>query len=216
MTWPLSISFCSGKISLVSSPVDVLLEINLDFLILPDLGLVVVRDDPALDCLWDGFFAAEPGHPILARAIENFVCGSLCPLGESVKSTFRLDMQSNFVPGFVESSVPGQVESRSLILMVRWMRAVLSVLLCLLVVLLLDFLTQCLVSQMSRHDAGAFRCSDVDRNLLVASTDLVTLESIQERTRWLKRNTGKGDQDTRGTNVDESIAMVVRIETASS
>lgn len=36
---------------------------------------------------------------------------------------------------------------------------------------------------MSREDTGAFRCSDIDRNLLVATTGVlgVTLDSIHER-----------------------------------
>ena len=42
----------------------------------------------------------------------------------------------------------------------------------------------CLHFKMSKDDTGAFRCSDVERNLLVASTAMLglTTESLESRT----------------------------------
>lgn len=50
-----------------------MLETNLDALIESGTSFVAPRDDDKLlkNCLWNGFMAAEPGHAILARAIEH-------------------------------------------------------------------------------------------------------------------------------------------------
>lgn len=58
--------------------VDVLLETNLDDAIPPDVGFMVPRDEPGRSfdqqmCLWNGFLAAAPGHPYLAKTIELVV-----------------------------------------------------------------------------------------------------------------------------------------------
>jgi hypothetical protein len=63
----------------VYADVDVLVVSKLDALITDDVGFVIPLDlqrfppsDGAL-CLWNGFMAASPGHPYLAKAIENVV-----------------------------------------------------------------------------------------------------------------------------------------------
>lgn len=55
----------------VFAAVDLMLETNLDALIEPGTSFVAARGkDPLLpNCLWSGFVAAEPGHPVLAAAI---------------------------------------------------------------------------------------------------------------------------------------------------
>jgi hypothetical protein len=59
---------------------------------------------------------------------------------------------------------------------------------CWIVVLILLLVSHiaflCLRSKMSKDDTGAFRCSDVERNLLVASTAMLglTTESLESRT----------------------------------
>jgi hypothetical protein len=60
---------------------------------------------------------------------------------------------------------------------------------CWIVVLICLFLVShiasiCLCFQVSKDDTGAFRCSDVERNLLVASSAMLglTTESLQSRT----------------------------------
>jgi len=57
---------------------DILLESNLDRVIPPSVGFVTAQDEPGekigyRSCLWNGFLASAPGHPFLARTIENVV-----------------------------------------------------------------------------------------------------------------------------------------------
>jgi len=62
----------------VYADMDVLLETNLDAAIPGDLGFMTPVDEPGMSaghrmCLWNGFIASAPGHPFLARVIENVV-----------------------------------------------------------------------------------------------------------------------------------------------
>ena len=57
---------------------DVLLESNLEKSIPPDVGFLTPIDEPGVSvghrmCLWNGLLAVAPGHPILAKAIELVV-----------------------------------------------------------------------------------------------------------------------------------------------
>jgi len=62
----------------VYADMDVLLESNLDASVGPDVGFMVPVDEPGSPvnlrmCLWNGFIAAAPGHPFLAKAIQSVV-----------------------------------------------------------------------------------------------------------------------------------------------
>mmetsp|Transcript_27551 Transcript_27551/g.66995 ORF Transcript_27551/g.66995 Transcript_27551/m.66995 type:complete len:759 (+) Transcript_27551:85-2361(+) len=63
----------------VYADMDILLETNLDLAIEPDIGFMVPEDEPADSvgqnkmCLWNGFIASAPGHPFMAKAIESVV-----------------------------------------------------------------------------------------------------------------------------------------------
>lgn len=62
----------------VYADVDILLESNLDAVLKPDVGFMVPIDKPGRGsgrghCVWNGLLAAAPGHPYLAKAIENVV-----------------------------------------------------------------------------------------------------------------------------------------------
>jgi hypothetical protein len=74
--------------------VDVMLETNLDALIEPGTSFLAPRDHDKLleNCLWNGFMAAEPGHSILARAIEHVLRTVLT--GGSEAERFILAMSS--------------------------------------------------------------------------------------------------------------------------
>jgi mannosyltransferase OCH1-like enzyme len=80
----------------VYSDMDVLLESNLDVAIAPDVGFVVPVDEPGTPvnkrmCLWNGFIAAAPGHPFLAEAIETVV--------NNVRNRFTsVDVDATFCP----------------------------------------------------------------------------------------------------------------------
>jgi hypothetical protein len=63
----------------VYGDIDILMTSNLDDLIHNDTGFLVPLDkvpfmvENLTLCLWNGFMAASPGHPYLAKAIENIV-----------------------------------------------------------------------------------------------------------------------------------------------
>jgi hypothetical protein len=51
-----------------------MLETNLDIIIKSPTTFVAVRSPGLLDnCLWVGFIASTPGHPVIALAIENII-----------------------------------------------------------------------------------------------------------------------------------------------
>lgn len=62
----------------VYADMDIMLEANLDLAVGPDIGFMVPQDEPGIPsnhrmCLWNGFIAAAPGHPFLAKTIETVV-----------------------------------------------------------------------------------------------------------------------------------------------
>mmetsp|Transcript_1235 Transcript_1235/g.2885 ORF Transcript_1235/g.2885 Transcript_1235/m.2885 type:complete len:744 (-) Transcript_1235:64-2295(-) len=62
----------------VYADMDVLLETNLDAAVPGDVGFMTPVDEPGMSvghrmCLWNGLIASAPGHPFLARVIENVV-----------------------------------------------------------------------------------------------------------------------------------------------
>jgi Glycosyltransferase sugar-binding region containing DXD motif len=80
----------------VYADVDILLESNLDKAIPPEIGFMVPIDEPGTPvnkrmCLWNGFIAASPGHPYLAKAIETVV--------NQVRNRFTsVDVDATFCP----------------------------------------------------------------------------------------------------------------------
>ena len=74
----------------VYADVDILLESNLDSVVAPDIGFMVPMDQPDA-CVWQGFIAAAPGHPFLAKAIETVV--------NQVRNRFTsVDLDASFCP----------------------------------------------------------------------------------------------------------------------
>jgi len=62
----------------VYADMDVLLSADLDVAIPGNIGLMTGIDEPGIEfghryCLWNGFIAAAPGHPIIAKTIEMVV-----------------------------------------------------------------------------------------------------------------------------------------------
>eukprot|EP00978_Attheya_sp_CCMP212_P037543 scaffold178095_cov48-Attheya_sp.AAC.2 len=62
----------------VYADMDVLLEVNLDEAVAPDVGFMTPIDEPGIkvghrSCLWNGLLAVAPGHPFLAKTIELVV-----------------------------------------------------------------------------------------------------------------------------------------------
>lgn len=62
----------------VYADMDIMLETSLDLAVEPDIGFMVPQDEPGTPvdhrmCLWNGLIASAPGHPFLAKVIETVV-----------------------------------------------------------------------------------------------------------------------------------------------
>jgi hypothetical protein len=60
----------------IYADIDVLLESNLDHAVDPNIGFMMSQDKPGRQmdrqmCLWNGFIAAAPGHPFLAKVVQT-------------------------------------------------------------------------------------------------------------------------------------------------
>ncbi|CAJ1962735.1 unnamed protein product [Cylindrotheca closterium] len=81
----------------VYADMDILLETNLDLAIESDIGFMVPEDEPADSvgqhkmCLWNGLIASAPGHLFMAKAIESVV--------NNVRNRFTIvDIDATFCP----------------------------------------------------------------------------------------------------------------------
>jgi hypothetical protein len=165
----------------VYADVDILLESTLDFSVADDVGFMVPVDEPGIPvdkrmCLWNGLIAAAPGHPFLLQAIETVVNqvrnrftavdtdATFCPdpeisvlhafdtlftagpclLGASLNRVLGRDPQTGFKPGLIvpPTDVRHEIPGRTVIL------------------------------AQNKWDMGAHRFTWLERNLVVAATDL--------------------------------------------
>jgi Glycosyltransferase sugar-binding region containing DXD motif len=174
----------------IYADIDVQLETDLDRFITTNLSLVVPRDVP-LDywpssnyCLWNGLLGSAPGHPIIAKALEDIVTtienrhdyydveGRLCSkhpvavwklrtlpililtgpcaLGMSMNAALG---NSDVLAGFEL----GLLNTNNLSLASRYP---------------VDYFWGDVMTLLTdRYDIGELRFTDIDRNLLVASTN---------------------------------------------
>jgi hypothetical protein len=132
-------------------------------------------------CLWNGFIAAAPGHPFLAKAIETVVNqvrnrftsvdvdATFCPspelsilhafdtlftagpclLGASINRVLDRNPQTQYVAGEIDSSTGQDNEDSSAGIPGRTV-----------------------ILQQNKWDMGAHRFTLLDRNLVVAATDM--------------------------------------------
>lgn len=166
----------------VYADVDILLDANLDAAIGPDIGFMTPHDMPGhgpdrVMCLWNGLIAAAPGHPFIAKAVEtvvnnvrnrftsvdydNMFCpnpelsimhsfdtlftAGPCIMGGSVNMALGRHGQTSFVPGEIDlSQVPNskKIPGKAIIL------------------------------KQNKEDMGSHRFTNVENNLVVASTDM--------------------------------------------
>lgn len=184
----------------VYADIDVKLDVDLDGFITKDLSFFVPRDVPfdywpnSNFCLWNGLMGAAPGHPIIAQAIEDILNivlnrvdyldleGSLCSrdlnteiwklraipililtgpcaLGRSVNHALG---NNSTLQGYPIGWLPSQEVSRNHEPTDYFWGDALTLL-------------------SDRYDLGELRFTDVERNLLVASTnqDLIAKEAIK-------------------------------------
>lgn len=164
--------------------VDVLLETNLDAAVAPDVGFVAPMDEPGTTlgermCLWNGFLAAEPGHPALAKAVETIVnqvrnrftsvdvAASFCP-GPELSILHRYDFLFTTGPCLLGASlnralgrhpqtsfVPGIIPS--------------------------DKVGRSLILHQNKTDLGAHRFLNRDEKRIVAATDLIEQKEVPKK-----------------------------------
>jgi Glycosyltransferase sugar-binding region containing DXD motif len=165
----------------VYADVDILLESTLDFSVADDVGFMVPVDEPGIPvdkrmCLWNGLIAAAPAHPFLLQVIETVVnqvrnrftavdtdatfcpnpelsvlhafdtlfTAGPCQLGASLNRVLGRNAQTGFKPGEIKGAKGGRgdIPGRTIIL------------------------------AQNKWDMGAHRFTWLERNLVVAATDL--------------------------------------------
>jgi len=219
----------------IYADMDILLESNLDAVISGDVGFMSPVDEPGArishrHCIWNGLLATAPGHPFLAKTIEVVVNsirnrftgvdydGMLCPdpqlmmshkfdtlfttgpciLGYAINKVLGNHPQKQFDAGDVEhDNARVIIPGRSIIL------------------------------NQNKNDMGAHRFTWLDKNLLVAATDLPDNDdrqncSNEEECKEKKEHTHysvvRGRHDIYGLEklytdnkkADENIEIIVR------
>jgi hypothetical protein len=177
----------------IYADIDVQLDVNLDSFLTNNLSFFVPRD-VAIDhwpranyCLWNGLLGAAPGHPIIARAVEDLMNrilnrqdyydmeGSVCrqnpeaeiwklrsfpillvtgpcALGISVNGAFgRGNLVQGFDLGWLPEGTFSSAENNGTLSDSSWGDA--------------------LILSTDRFDMGELRFTDINRNLLIASTN---------------------------------------------
>lgn len=203
----------------VYADVDILLESNLDLAVEPDIGFMVPMDEPDA-CVWQGLIAAAPGHPFLAKAIETVVNqvrnrytsvdidATFCPtpnfkvlhmfdvlftagpclLGASMNRVLGRHGQTLLVPGdllpedldhgasFVLSNNSSKIPGRTVVL------------------------------KQNKWDMGCHRFSYVDRNIIVAATDLENSDDRLNKKVEKKEVEEKSEDEEEGEKSDDESA----------
>jgi hypothetical protein len=170
----------------VYADVDVLLDGSLDSFITPTMSFFAPRDAvgeyaQGPYCLWNGLLGAAPGHPFIVRAVERLVnlildrsdlldfereialksgrdtelwkvrvlpelmLSGPCALGVSVNEVLENSPVTNIDVGWMANTSEVYNPSE---------------------------LGDVLILMQDKHDMGAMRFTDVERNILVASTDM--------------------------------------------
>ena len=200
----------------VYADVDILLDANLDLAIAPDVGFMSPHDLPGdrVDrrmCLWNGFIAAAPGHPFIAKAVEvvvnnvrnrftsldydNMFCpnpelsimhsfdtlftAGPCIMGGAVNMALGRHGQTSFNPGEIDltqSAKSKKIPGKAIIL------------------------------SQNKEDMGSHRFTNVENNLVVASTDMPGADdrSVQENApvHYSKAHVRKGIYGLKGVYKD--------------
>ena len=165
----------------VYADVDVSLDVDLDSFVTPDLSFFVPRD-VALDywpdsnyCLWNGLMGAAPGHPIVAQAVEDV-------LNRILLRQDYLDVERDMCRAEGPSIPVWKLRSFPILLLTGPCALGISVNAALGRPRLSGFdlgfqatndslIGDVLVLLADRYDLGELRFTDIDRNLLVASTN---------------------------------------------
>ncbi|GKY99504.1 hypothetical protein MPSEU_000904600 [Mayamaea pseudoterrestris] len=170
--------------------IDLLLESAVELAIEPDVGFMAAMDEPTKvnSCLSKSFFAAAPGHPFLARAIETLV--------NQVRNRFSLvDMDNAYCPN------PG-------LFAIRYDKASFVTGSCMLGTSVnrvvgrppmfpfnagelnhsqSNLPGRTIILKQHKYDMGGKRFTSVDRNLIVAVADVEVTEESDEHEKLTNR-----------------------------
>ena len=171
----------------IYADIDVMLDTTLDSFVTPTMGFFVPLDAVGQQvnekfCLWNGLIGSAPGHPYIIRAVErmmnlvlnradlydmereicrnekhmgetwktriepNLLLSGPCALGVTVNEAIGRDPVSNFDEGL--AALAANTAD------------------------LQNNLGDTLVLVLDKNDLGALRMSDVDRHIIVATTDM--------------------------------------------
>ena len=189
----------------IYADIDVLLETTLDTFITPEVSFFGPRDIPCeyageAFCIWNGLLGAEPGHPIVVRAVERMVNliqhradmydmeQEICQRNGPSASIWKLRAQPLlFLTGpcglgvaLNEAMGKGSLASVPLGWSLAQNREAVGD---------IDH-GDVLILVGDKHDLGEFRFSDPERNFIVASTDLQDLD--RSRFSWETEGTSRG------------------------
>lgn len=163
----------------VYADVDTLLGPFLDSAIPPDAGFVVGLDEPGKrigkgHCVWNGFLAATPGHPFLAKVIETVVnnihqrftsvdvARTFCPLPE-------MSIITSFSPLFVAG--PCMLGSIMNKVLGRHGQAPIEAGTLSTSNASIEIPGRIIILHQNKLDMGAHRFTSLEQNLIVLSTD---------------------------------------------
>lgn len=180
----------------VYADVDILLEATLDAIVEPDIGFMVPHDEPDA-MVWQGFIAAAPGHPFLAKAIESVVNGvrnrftsididaTFCPT-PNYKVLHMFDVLFTAGPGLLGASINRVLGRHGQTLLPPGDLIPENDEGADFVKVPLDHHGKKLpgrsvILKQNKEDMGAHRFTWVERNLIVASTDLKDSDDRQNK-----------------------------------
>ena len=196
--------------------VDILLESSLDLSVPPDVGFMVPTDEPGIPvnkrmCLWNGLIASAPAHPYLIKAIETVVNqvrnrftsvdndATFCPnpelsilhafdtlftagpcmLGASINRVLGRPPQTSFATGVIDTWSEEQAAlinaGTSFVQGVEDASAKIP--------------GRTVILHQNKWDMGSHRFTLLEKNLVVAATDL---PDSNDRERLESKETGNG------------------------
>jgi hypothetical protein len=203
----------------VFANVDLLLEVNLEVLLVSGVSFFAAREDDMEHCLWTGLVGASPGHVILVKEAEEFLtrlstkgsyfdidrslCTALGPSAELWKARVHVD----------ETTIDSCALGRAVHTALGERNSVMHFSLGKLQIPLSNnrlYEGDALILLMSKSDTGATRISDIERNILIASTSMVGLskESLYERIHHATLRNSRAETST--VNLDVGVTKQIR------
>lgn len=175
----------------IYADIDVMLETSLEQFVIPSMSFFAPRDcvgefASGQYCLWNGIIGAAPGHPIMihavervvnmvlnrsdlldlerdvarksgidtetwkVRAVQELLLSGPCALGISVNEALGRDSLTRFDVGWIDGTVTSQPSNPK-------------------------YFGDMMILMQDKQDMGAMRFTDVERSIILASTDMESM-----------------------------------------